>query len=116
MAQDMENNGLYETLPFKSNEIPIGIGTTKALAKIDTGADLNLISKKFFDTLRIQYKNKLKAQNFIVLCVNNSSAEMLGTVTLPISISGRKISQNCTMGHIVMCIWECHFFNEIPQF
>ena len=87
-----ESEGLYETFPFGGNVIPIGIGTSKTLAKIDSGADINLISKSFFDTLSIQYKNKLQAHNFIVLCANDSPAEMLGTVTLPISISGRKIS------------------------
>ena len=63
MAPGMENNGVYETFPFQSNEIPIGIGTTKTSAKIDSGADLNLISKRFFDTLLIQYR-KAKGSKF----------------------------------------------------
>ena len=92
IAQEMENSSLHENFPFESIEIPIGIGTTKTLAKRDTGADLNLISKMIFDTLPSHYRNKLKAQNFIVLCTNDSPADMLGTVTLPISIFGCNIS------------------------
>ena len=92
LAQKQESEGLYETFPFGGNVIPIGIGTSKTLAKIDSGADLNLLSKRFFYTLPIQYRNELQAPNFIVLCANDSPTEMLGTVTLPISISGCKLS------------------------
>ena len=48
-----KERGLYTTFSFQDNEMPISIGGTKTLAKIDTGSDFNVILKTFCDTLPV---------------------------------------------------------------
>ena len=48
------------TFYFKNNQLPIGIGTTTTTAKLDSGADVNIISKQFLDTCLVNIKAYFK--------------------------------------------------------
>ena len=72
--------------------MPVSIGDTTTLAKIDSGSDFNVISKTFLDTLPVYIQNKVKSDNSKVICTNGTAANVLGQVSIPITILGQKIS------------------------
>ena len=39
-----KGKGLYTTFSFQDNEMPVSIGGTTTLAKIDSGSDYNVLS------------------------------------------------------------------------
>ena len=53
---------------------------------------MNIISKPILATLPVYYQTSFKCQNFKILCVNFFLAQVLGIISLPITIFGQKIS------------------------
>ena len=86
------DNGGFDTFPFSNNELTVSIGSVRTMAKIDSGADLNVISKQFLDTLPVHFKNKFRRKNSQIYCANGSVAQVLGEVALPMDIVNKKIS------------------------
>ena len=62
------------------------------MAKIDSGADLNIISTHYLDKLPVHLKNKIKYKNSEVYCANGSTARVLGEIALPVDIVNTKVS------------------------
>ncbi len=78
--------------PFTNNELLVSVGTCSTLAKIDSGADLNVISKTFLEKLPIQYKNKFRHKPQEIFCANGTTAHVFGEISLPICIQNQKVS------------------------
>ena len=53
---NVTDKGLYIIFAFKDKELLMSMGTQTALASIDSGLDLNIISKHFLDSLPVCYK------------------------------------------------------------
>ena len=105
-----DENGGFVTFPFSSNELSISIGTVYTLAKIDSGADINVITKSFLDSLPIHFKNKFPRKSSQIYCANGSTASVLGEVALPIDIAKTKMSVKFT----VMDVGQNDIYLGIP--
>ena len=86
------DNGGFVTFPFSNNELSVSIGPVCTQAIIDSGADLNVISFEFLNTLPVHFKNKFKPKTSEIYCANGSTATVLGEVSLPVDIANKKVS------------------------
>ena len=50
---EKKDKGLYTTFSSQDNEMPVSIGGTTTLAKIDTGSDFYVILKRFLESLPV---------------------------------------------------------------
>ena len=89
---DDSENGEFATFPFSNNKLSITIGNENILAIVDTGADINVISKQLLDILPIHLRNKFRSQKDKIYCANGSTAQVFGKISLPVVISNRKMS------------------------
>jgi len=77
------------------NELTIMVGGLQVTAKVDSGADLNFISKSLFDKLPVNIRRKFKKNVGTCKVANEGKIQMLGDLVLPFDVRGQRISAQC---------------------
>jgi len=66
-------------------------------AKLDSGADINLISNTVFENLPVGFRNRAKRKKGVAFVANQQEASTLGTVNLPVNINGQQFKVKFTI-------------------
>ena len=85
-GHDIENGG-FVTFPFSSNELRVSIGTKTAMACIDSGADLNVISATLLQSLPLHLRTKLRKQELLYV--------LIVSCTMPSRLSVTALTDSC---------------------
>ena len=111
MTTEREENEKGElSIPFdlSMNDIIITINDKEVRAKVDSGADLNFVSKSFLDSLPAYLTRKFVKKMGTCTVANNQEIKMLGDVTLTYCII-----QN--VGLWVSALLHCLWGLSLPQ-
>ena len=92
----MENNEKHETLHYTihkvsdENMIEIKLFNEIYAAKLDDGANCNLIDQTVFENLPHDIKQKFKAEKSPLRCANDTEGTVSGSIILPIIVGRQK--------------------------
>ena len=96
--------------PMQENTILISVGGKKARCLVDTGAQISIASLEFLKKTSINVSSLKPADIHEIVGVGNEHHAVLGTLEIPISISGINTLQLLCFGTPSTC---CHFGNGL---